>query len=31
MAIGLYPETAVTRMCWARPLAIETFGDPAQD
>ena len=26
---GDHPETAVTRMCWARAVAREVFGDPA--
>src|SRR5215831_929842 len=26
---GDHPETAVTRMCWARAVAREAFGDPA--
>src|SRR5215468_7501917 len=26
---GDHPETAVARMCWARAVAREAFGDPA--
>ena len=26
---GDHPETAVSRMCWARAVAREAFGDPA--
>ena len=26
---GDHPETAMTRMCWARAVAREVFGDPA--
>ena len=26
---GDHPETAVTRMCWARAVAREVFGNPA--
>ena len=28
---GDHPETAVTRMRWARTVAREAFGDPAQE
>src|SRR5215472_5981617 len=28
---GDHPETAVTRMCWARAVAREAFGNPAPE